>query len=85
MWRCAPPPVISQYALPVASHVEMSLFSVQGRRVKQVVDAIEEPGFRSARVEAGQLAPGVYFPRMKASAVGDPNRRFTQARKIVLR
>jgi hypothetical protein len=49
-----------------------------------LVEGIEEAGSRSARFEAGRLEAGVYFVHLRATSVSDPDRQFTQVRKILM-
>jgi hypothetical protein len=44
----------------------MSLFDAAGRIALRIERGIEEGGTHGATVEAGELAPGVYFCRLDA-------------------
>jgi len=73
-----------EYALPVRSNVELSVYDIRGARVRMLVDEVEGPGVSSARFDANGLDAGVYFVRMRARSVDDPERSFSQVRKILM-
>jgi len=75
--------LLLHYGLPVSSHVRLSVFDLQGRRVATVVDGVQPAGWHSAvwngNDVAGRLvASGMYFARLEAAGGG------TQVRKIVV-
>jgi hypothetical protein len=55
-----------RYQLPIQSHVTLKIFDILGRDVATLVDDIEEPGYKSVRFNAQDLASGVYYYRIKA-------------------
>lgn len=62
-----------KYQIPNTSHVTLKVFNTLGQEVATLVDAIEEPGFKSvqfdARLPGGQgsrLSSGVYMYRLQA-------------------
>jgi len=71
------PSTIIKYQLPRASHVTLKMFNMLGQEVATLVDAIEEPGYKVVRWNAGGVAGGVYFFRLTA---GD----FVQSKKLLL-
>jgi len=73
-----------EYTLPVRSNVELSVYDIRGARVRMLVDEVEGPGVSSARFDANGLDAGVYFVRMRARSVDDPERSFSQVRKILM-
>ena len=71
-----------EYSLPIKCHVELVIFSVAGRRIRTLVDAVQSAGYKSihwnGRNDAGYaVASGIYFYRIEA---GD----FTDVRKMIL-
>lgn len=70
------------YALPTAQHVSLVVYSVDGRRVRTLVDAAAAAGVHEAvwdgRDDAGrQVASGAYFYRLDAGP-------YTRTNKMVL-
>ena len=66
-----------QYRVPVSSRVTLTLFDLLGQPVATLVDGVESPGLKSVRFQAGSLASGVYYCRLRA---GD----YTETRKLIL-
>ncbi len=61
------------YAIPSATHVELLVFDVAGRRVTKLVDGVVSPaGYHSVQwdgtdANGESVASGVYFYRMTAA------------------
>jgi formylglycine-generating enzyme len=71
------PSTTIRYAVPVRSHVTLTIFNTIGQQVATLVQGEQEAGYHEVRFEASGLASGVYLYRMQA---GD----FVQTRKLVL-
>ncbi|MBD3223215.1 MAG: tandem-95 repeat protein [Caldithrix sp.] len=54
------------YALPKASEVKIILYDVTGRRIKNLFQGNKPAGYHHIRLDASQLASGLYFYRMEA-------------------
>jgi hypothetical protein len=54
------------YELPRASHVTLKVFNILGQEVATLVDAMEEPGYKSVLFNAASLASSIYFYRLQA-------------------
>jgi hypothetical protein len=65
------------YDLPVKSYVALRVFNILGQEVATLVDGLQEPGRKSVRFDAANLASGTYLYRLQA---GD----FVQIRKLLL-
>jgi len=65
------------FALPVASHVSLSVFNLQGQLVSNLVNGTREAGLNEITFDGSTLASGLYMYRMEA---GD----FVSMRKMVL-
>jgi len=56
-----------KYYLPTASQVRLSLFDVQGRLVKNLVDGYRIAGQNSTTIEGSDLVSGVFLVRMSVT------------------
>jgi len=70
------------YALPVASTVELTVYNISGQVIRRLIDKSQIPGRYSVcwdgRDDKGFYVPdGVYFYRLNAGA-------FTETRKLVV-
>jgi hypothetical protein len=66
-----------EYRIPEETHVEIAVYSVDGRRVAVLRDESQPPGGHSVTWDAGALPSGVYVYSIKAGG-------FTETRKMVL-
>jgi hypothetical protein len=54
------------YAIPSRNHVNIALYDMQGRMVKQVVNETRDPGFYTVDLNTNGLGKGVYHYKMTA-------------------
>jgi len=66
-----------RYQLPRQSHVLLVLYDIAGRRVKTLVDGVQQPGEYSVQLDASRLSSGIYFYHFQAGS-------YTQTRKLVV-
>lgn len=66
-----------EMSLPQQSRVNLSLYDSMGRRIRTLVQEILPAGIHRVRLDASDLATGVYFVRLQAG-------RFSATRKVVL-
>lgn len=71
------PSTVIEYALPRETAVRLEVFNLIGERVALLVDGKQRAGYHATTFDAGGLASGLYFYRLRA---GD----FVQTRKLVL-
>ena len=57
---------IFKYALPKASHVNISLYDVTGRCIKRLVNTNQEPGYYTLKISGTELKTGIYFIRLNS-------------------
>jgi len=73
------PSTIIQFELPSASHVNITVFDILGRKTATLLDEQRSAGVGSVRFDASQhnAASGVYFYRIQAGS-------FVQTKKMIL-
>jgi hypothetical protein len=71
------PQTTISFGLPKASHVRLTVYNLQGRRVAVLVDGMQTAGVHRAVFDGGSLASGIYLIRMEAEG-------FNQTQKMVL-
>ncbi len=71
------PSTVIQYAIPVKSHVILTVHNLLGQVVATIVNGEQEAGFHEIRFDALSLASGVYLYRLEAG-------KFVQTRKLTL-
>ena len=65
------------YRIHTSTHVEITVFDVQGREIQTLVDAHHEPGSYQTAFNASHLISGLYFYRIQM-------KDFVDMRKMVL-
>ena len=71
------PNTIIKFAIPLREKVELKVFNSIGEEVKTLVNKELEAGYHSIEFNAGSLASGVYYYRLKMN-------RFEQTKKLIL-
>jgi hypothetical protein len=83
------PRTIIRYQLPAYSHVRLKVYTVLGEEVKILIDGVEDAGYKSVEWNAQDnsgngIASGIYFYRLEAISISEPNNIFLQVRKMIL-
>ncbi|MFI5252198.1 MAG: SdrD B-like domain-containing protein [Bacteroidota bacterium] len=73
-----------RYALPVDSHVRLTIYDVLGQVVSTLIDKTVEAGYQSVEWNSTGIASGVYFYRIEATSMTDPAKTFMQVKKMAL-
>ncbi len=60
-----------KYQIPNDGIVKISVYDVLGKEVKTLVNSFRQAGAYEVKLDAGDLASGVYFYRMTAGSFGD--------------
>jgi minor extracellular serine protease Vpr len=71
------PSTTIRYAVPVHSHVTLSLYSMLGQKVEDLVNELQESGYHEVRLEGTRLSSGVYFYRLQTGG-------FVNVKKLVV-
>jgi hypothetical protein len=65
------------FAIPVSSHVTLTIIDLLGRRVETLIDENREAGEYKVQWNAANLSSGLYFYRLKAAG-------YTDTKKLIL-
>lgn len=76
------PATTIRFSLPVRSHVRITVVNTLGQTLSLLLDEVKDPG--EALVQwTPTVSSGVYYVRIEAIAIGNPEKRFVGARKML--
>ncbi len=78
------PSTTLQYSIPVRSTVRLSVYSVLGQKIAEVVNETKDAGQYEHSFHAAQLSSGIYFYRMEAVSEQEPGKVAVATKKMVL-
>ncbi len=84
------PTTTVEYYLPGDSYVSVYIYNTLGQEVARLLDnELQEGGYQETMVEASGLSSGIYFYRLAARTIGDPEegeaaRSFSMVKKMVV-
>ncbi|TAK66249.1 MAG: T9SS type A sorting domain-containing protein, partial [Bacteroidetes bacterium] len=73
-----------KYALPERSHVQIKVFNTLGQLVTTLVDNEESAGYRVVPFDGTGYASGLYFFRLEAVSLENPEHSFIEVKKMLL-
>lgn len=71
------PSTVIRYKLAKTNQVHLTIYDLTGRRVATLINRIQSAGVHTVRFNAGRLASGIYFYRLRSG-------EFNQVRKMLL-
>lgn len=71
------PQTTIEYSLAESKQVRLVVYDVLGQEIRTVVDGLQDAGFKSVVLNAGNLPSGVYFYRLQAGS-------FVEVKKLLL-
>ncbi len=71
------PTTVIKYSIPKTTKVELNIYDLLGNKLETLINKEQSAGVYRYQFDAGKLASGVYFYRLKAG-------EFVQTRKLVL-
>ena len=77
------PSTTIRYGVPVLSRVSLRIYNILGQQISEILNTEQTQGSYEITWNANG-ASGVYFYRIDAVSTSDPNRKFTQLKKMVL-
>lgn len=78
------PFTVISFEVPFRSHVKVALYDALGREVKVLVDEYMDAGNHFVKLDASNLASGVYFYQFIASPLEKEREAYFESRKLVL-
>ena len=72
-----------EYGLSAKPVVHLRIYNILGQRVMTLYDGVQSTGYQKMQWNA-DVASGIYFYRIEATAVNDPTKHFVETKKIVL-
>ncbi|MBI5214485.1 MAG: T9SS type A sorting domain-containing protein [Ignavibacteriae bacterium] len=78
------PTTMIQYQLASESKVTLTVYDAAGREVGRLVDDIQNAGEQTSMWNAEGLASGVYFYKLEATSMTQPDESFVQTKKMLL-
>ena len=65
------PTTVISYQLPVVSHIELSVYDIEGRLVSSLVNGWRDAGYHEVRFDGVDLTSGVYIYQLKAGDLAE--------------
>ena len=80
------PSTTLRYGLPNNSAVSLKIYNVLGQQVASLVNGEQSAGWQRVtwNVPQSGISTGLYFYRLEAVDVANPNNRFLQVKKMLL-
>jgi hypothetical protein len=72
-----------RFSVPVASQIKLEIYNTIGQKVISLVDRTLEAGYYEMSWLAN-VPSGVYYYRCEGRGISEPNKYFTQAKKMIL-
>jgi endoglucanase len=77
------PSTTISYGLPAQSRVRLQIYNILGQAVADLVNTEQAAGWNQV-VWNANVASGLYFYRLEAVSMSDPNKRFVDVKKMIL-
>jgi TolB protein len=77
------PSTLIQYALPTNSHVRLTIYTTLGQKVAELINEDRNAGWHALEWTAN-VSSGMYYYRIEAIDLKNPNNRFVETKKMVL-
>jgi hypothetical protein len=77
------PSTTIRFGLAARSRVRLTVFNILGQQVAELVNGVMEPGY-ATRNWSATVASGLYFCRIEAISVENPDVRFVDVKKMLL-
>ncbi len=74
---------VLRFGVPFRSRVKLDIFDVLGQRIAEISNEETEAGYYE-KAWNGDAPSGIYFCRLEAVSVDNPDKRFVDVRKMIL-
>ncbi|GEM_PF-5136872 len=79
------PSTTIRYALPTRSYVKLEILNLLGQRIAELVNGEFEAGYHQVEWQPSSgVATGIYFYRIEAVGVDNPQNRFVETKKMLI-
>jgi hypothetical protein len=72
------------YALLSDSYVQLTVFNTLGQEISNLIGEVQTAGYHNVTWNAGENVSGLYFYRLDATSISDPNKSFSKVMKMLL-
>ncbi len=72
------PQTTINYKIPKETFVNISLFDITGRKIRELVNEKKQPGYYTIKLKGGELSSGIYFYRLVT------NSGYTAVKKLTI-
>ena len=72
------------YSLPVKSIVKLDIYNHIGQLVTNLVNGVQDAGYRQIQWNAMKIASGVYYFRLDATSLDNLDKASSQMKKMIL-
>ncbi len=73
-----------KYVLPVECTLTLKIYNLLGQVVQTLSNDTEPAGYKQVTWNASSFASGIYFYRLEATSIANPNKTFTSVKKMLL-
>ena len=77
------PSTVIKYSIPKESKVKVSIYTVLGEEIFQLVNTQQNEGYYNVTWNAQNLSSGIYFVRIVANSI-DGRNNFVSIKKMIL-
>jgi hypothetical protein len=78
------PSTTIKYSVPEQSNIKICIYNQLGQQVAEVVNGVKDAGNYEQLFNASNLSSGVYFYKIEAASLQNPNNTFISTKKMLL-
>jgi hypothetical protein len=78
------PSTTIKYSVPEQSNIKLCIYNQLGQQVAEVVNGVKDAGNYEQLFNASNLSSGVYFYKIEAASLQNPNNTFISTKKMLL-
>lgn len=78
-----------KYQLPEESYVSLKIYNILGQEIKTLMEGVQKAGYNTISWDSKnnlgvKVSSGIYIYKLDAKSLSNPDKRFTQIRKMIL-